>query len=226
MKLMSKLSTVALATSMVLGTAVPTIASAEMTADITVSNMYLWRGQNVGEGGAVSGTLAYSHDSGFYAGMWTTSEKDGTETDLYFGYAGEFSGISYDVSYWEYLYPEDGAKKSGLDEEDLSEVVVGLGYGPVSLGVYFANDTNGGSDYEYFTLGYEHGKFGVIYGWFDYEVDAGNNDYSHITASYAATDELSFSISVLDNEVPDTDSSALQEDPLFQVSYTKSFDLE
>ena len=59
---------------------VPGVASAEVSANVAVSNMYLWRGVNLSpDGGVVSGGLDYAHDSGFYAGVWTSSEEGGHE---------------------------------------------------------------------------------------------------------------------------------------------------
>ena len=111
MKLLKKLTPVAVATSMALATlAAPGIASAEMSASAGVSNFYLWRGLDISAGAPqVAGSLDYSHESGAYAGVWASSEDAGTETDLYFGFAGEAGGLSYDISFWEYLYPSDNS---------------------------------------------------------------------------------------------------------------------
>ena len=196
----------------------PSIASAEVSANVGVSNMYLWRGQNLCQsGGVVSGGLDYGHESGTYAGIWTTSETDGHETDLYLGFGGEAGAVSYDVSYWHYLYPEDGE----LAESDLSELVVSVGAGPVTATAYASVDSEfagADDDWVYFTLAAEQGAFGVTYGQWT-GLDA--NNYSHVTASFAATDEVSFSISMAQE-----DDVEMDEDPLFAVSYTKSFDVK
>ncbi|MDH5694708.1 MAG: hypothetical protein OEZ47_16550, partial [Gammaproteobacteria bacterium] len=61
MKLFSKTKSascsVALAVALAAGTALPTVAGADgLTTNIAVSNMYLWRGQNLSpNGGVVSG---------------------------------------------------------------------------------------------------------------------------------------------------------------------------
>lgn len=60
-------------------------------ANISVANMYLWRGLDVSASDAqVSGTLQYNADSGFYVGGWASSTWAGAgyELDLYGGYAG------------------------------------------------------------------------------------------------------------------------------------------
>jgi hypothetical protein len=134
------------------GTAVPLSASAvEVEGTIGVANMYLWRGLNVGQdGGQVHGGVSASN-AGFYGGFWTTSEQGGTETDLYFGYGGEYKGFSYDVSYWWYLYPEDanggvpnpsGVYVPGTDsgDNDIADLVLSFGYGPVSFAAYLQQE--------------------------------------------------------------------------------------
>lgn len=196
----------------------PTTASAETTANIGVSNMYLWRGQNLSPtGGVVSGGLDYSHESGAYAGLWTTSETDGHETDLYLGFGGEAGGLSYDISYWEYLYPEDGK----LEESNLSEVVVSAGYSMITATAYISVDdefAGASDDWVYYTVGADVGRFNVTYGQWT-GLDA--NNYSHVTASFAATDDLSLSISVAQE-----DDVNIEEDPLFAVSWGQTFDVK
>jgi uncharacterized protein (TIGR02001 family) len=205
--------------------AVPMAAQAESSASVAVSNMYLWRGLNLSpNGGAVSGSLDYSHASGFYAGVWGTSEDEGSETDLYLGYGGEVSGFSYDVSYWEYVYPEerDAGKQLSISDSDASEYVISLGYGPGTFTAYINADSDN-DDNKYFTLSGEFGKFSATYGWWDLENPDDSDEYSHITLGYAATDELSFSVSKASSDR--SDDLGVEEDPLFAVTWAKSFDL-
>ncbi len=197
---------------------IPTTVRGETSANIGVSNMYLWRGKNLSpDGGMVSGGLDYAAGNGLYAGVWTTSENGGTETDLYLGYGGSAGDFSYDISYWHYLYPEDGK----LDDTDLSELVVAAGFGPVKAAAYISVDDEymgASDDWVYYTLGANFDKFNVTYGqWMGSDA----NDYSHVTASYAATDEFTFTISVAME-----DTTPVDEDPLFAASYKKTFDLK
>jgi uncharacterized protein (TIGR02001 family) len=230
----SKLSAAALATSVALGAAVvPSIASAEVSATIGAANMYLWRGLNLTPGGAqVSGSLDYSQASGFYAGAWTSTETDGHETDLYLGFGNEIGGFSYDISYWKYLYPEDRDPTTGfgvdMGDNDLSEYALSVGYGPVTASAYIAAES-GADDNNYYTLAATMGDFTLLYGWWDLEfgtVAGIQNEYSHLTLSYAFNDNLSFSISKADSDLPKEDPAYIEEDPLFQVSYSMTFDLK
>jgi uncharacterized protein (TIGR02001 family) len=223
MKFSKKLSVLAVASALsipALMVAAP--AQAEMSATVTGSNMYLWRGVNLTESGAaISGSLDYSNANGLYAGVWTTTETDGHETDLYVGFAGDVSGIGYDISFWEYLYPEEGTDQ-GLGDTDASELVLGLSYADFGFGYYMATDSDADDD-SYITLSYGMGPVDITYGFWSLENPG--NEYSHITVGYAATDELSFGVSVASNDVDDSAAGAVETDPLFTVTYSKSFDL-
>ncbi|MFO7602805.1 MAG: TorF family putative porin [Gammaproteobacteria bacterium] len=229
MKALKKLSPVALATTLAIGGMAampPSTAQAGVTATVQAANMYLWRGQNLTKNGAqVSGDLNYSNDSGLYAGVWTTTETGGQETDLYLGFGGEVSGFSYDVSYWKYLYPEDcSGALCDLGDTDASEYVLSLGFGPVSVAGYF-NAESGSADNNYYTVGVDFAeKFNLTYGMWDYE-NTGNNEYTHLTLMYSATDDLTLGVSVANNDSGFTEATGIAEDPLFYVSYSKSFDL-
>jgi len=94
----------------------------EVSASATVASMYLWRGQDLGNGAAaVSGDLTASI-AGAYAGVWTSSgdNKFGNEYDLYVGYGGEVENFSYDVSLWSYVYPGSDAVNGEGNTFDLT----------------------------------------------------------------------------------------------------------
>jgi len=229
MKLSKKLFSVTSAAAIVAaGMVTPIAAQAEVSASMAFSNMYLWRGQNLSPNGSViSGSLDYSHESGFYAGAWTTSETGGEENDLYLGFAGEGGGVSYDISYWMYLYPEDGGTGplTGLSDTNLSELVGSIGYGPATFTLYVGVDTEfqnvDPGDYYYYTLGFDFmEKFNLTFGGWSWDKVKGA-DYTHVTFTYSPLDELSFTVSMAQEDAKDS----IEEDPLFQVTYSKSFDL-
>jgi len=208
--------------------AIPTLASAEVSASMAFSNMYLWRGQNLSpNGSAISGSLDYGHESGFYAGIWATSEDEGHETDLYFGFGGEISdtGFSYDVSYWKYLYPEerDGGATVSLSDSDSTELVFSGSFGPATLAYYMQIDSDNDDD-NYITLGFDLlEEFNLTYGFWDLENNAGD-EYSHLTFTYAPLDELAFAVSKARSDL--NNNTGVEEDFLFQVTYSKDFDLK
>jgi uncharacterized protein (TIGR02001 family) len=111
-------------------------SQAELTANASVTNNYLWRGltQSINEG-AIQGGIDYASESGFYAGTWTSNvsydagDAYSYEHDMYFGFAGEASGVSYDAGYLYYNYDEN----AGFD---FSEVYGSLGFGNFSASLY------------------------------------------------------------------------------------------
>ncbi len=80
------------------------------------------------EGPALQGSIDWSHDSGFYAGVWGSSvdfNDASLETDIYAGYTGEVGGFTYDVGAIYYAYP-------GADVDDnqynFVEAAFAMGY--------------------------------------------------------------------------------------------------
>ena len=225
MKLSKKLTPIALTVAMAAGASVvPSIASAEVSASVGIANMYLWRGQNLTpDGPQVQGGLEYSNDTGIYGGVWMTNETGGHETDLYLGYGGEAGDFSYDISYWHYLYPEDGGTgpATGLSDTSLSEFVLGLGYADLGFGAYISSEDQGGSSWVYYTLDYTINDFNILVGAWDFD-EAGNEEYTHVTLTYAYTENLTFGVSMAQE---DTDGG-IEEDPLFLVSYNIPLDMK
>src|SRR5690606_33155769 len=97
-KMQKKLLASAVALSALASVALTPVAhaQAEVSATVSASNMYYWRGFDLGGGAAIVGDINVSA-SGFYAGAWTSSgdEANGTEYDLYVGYGGEVGDFSY-----------------------------------------------------------------------------------------------------------------------------------
>jgi len=215
--------------------AAPITAAAEVSGSLGISNFYLWRGQDLTSGGGnVHGSLDYSHESGLYAGVWGSSERavagvttegapvatPGGETDVYFGFAGEAGGLSYDISYWSYIYPSVDA---GFG--DIGELILGLGLGDFGVTYYasVADDADGDKaigDNNYLTLSYAYDKFGVTVG--TWMFDAPDTDYTHVDVSYSPVENLTFTASkVVDND--DGAGVTDDQDVLFNVGYAFPF---
>jgi uncharacterized protein (TIGR02001 family) len=213
------------------GLAAPIAAQAEsgLSADISVANMYLWRGLDASKGGpAVSGSLNWDSGAGFYVNTWASSgyQADagdgysGYEWDVWAGYAGEVSGLSYDVSIWQIMYPQGSTADSPDGLQGGTEISLGLGYQDFSFS-YTVNSGErytGEADYSYMTLGYTYGDFGFKYGMQD--VDADDSDWSHIDVSYALGENGSVTVSKASQD------SGGEEDPLVVFSYTMPIDLK
>lgn len=212
-----KLSSIALASAMAMGAmTVPTVASADVASSASISSMYLWRGQDVSGGvPALAGDITYSHESGFNAFGWMSSESaNNTEVDLGLGYAGKAGPVDYSLTYYKFWYPEkDTATGKGQSFSDAgAEVVVGLTFKPVTFTAYIdAKDTN---DYSYYTLSGSIGSFDLLYGLSDSK--AANSDYSHVDLTYNASDKLSFTVSKGSGD----GLGVGKEDPLFKMTYS------
>lgn len=196
-------------------------AEVEVSASAAVSNMYLWRGVNLGGTDsvpAVSGDLSVSA-GGAYAGVWTSSgdSSAGQEYDLYVGYGLEAGAVAVDVSYWTYIYP--GAE--GDDPTDLHEIVASVSAAGASLGIYYNvdQDEDEGTDYIYSTLGYGIGAFSATYGMTSYS-DTEDSDWSHVDLGYAYNDNLSFTYSQIVGSDLDEDEGGPDRSPNVVVTYS------
>lgn len=181
-------------------------AQAEVSGSAGVASMYLWRGMSLSYATpAVSGSLDYSHDSGFYAGIWGSSGDTtlGTEYDLYAGYAFEAGGVGIDLSYWDYNYP------TSLGASDAEDFGLGLSYGDFSFTALIGLDEIDGN--EYYALGYSMGDFSYTLGYQDFDGASG----MHLDVTYSYTDSLSFTLSGSSD-----DGYGYSEEALFVVAYS------
>ncbi|MCG8494681.1 MAG: TorF family putative porin [Enterobacterales bacterium] len=222
-------------------------ASAEdidVSASVAVSNLYLFRGADLGNGRAmVSGDLVAS-TMGFYGGVWATSGDGsaGTEYDLFVGYGTEFDGVSVDISVINYMYPNDDANDTfGA----FSEVFLNVGF--MGFSFDYQDNVAGASGFEYYAFSYTHDKYTVLIGMVDNEepsADALSNDsssdlyggdvavdYTHLDISYQYNDNLSFTVSKVIGQdeihVGDVEYDDNQEDDLFfVVNYSLPIDVK
>lgn len=188
-------------------------SAVDVSASASVASLYLWRGFDLSDGSpAVSGDITIS-EAGFYAGVWGSSGDDtyGQEVDYYAGFATEAGPVSIDLSVWNYVYPGSSAGfvDNGDTYGDLSEVILGLGMGPVSLTIY--DNIAGAQGYNYYTLGYDVGSFSFLLGGTENNDEDAN--YAHFDVSYAYNDNLAFTFSQMIDEDNDDDLK-------FVVSYS------
>ncbi len=120
-------------------------ALAEISANVTLTTDYRFRGYSqTTSDPAVQGGFDYSHESGFYAGIWGSNVEfaGSLELDYYAGYAGDITdGLGFDVGIIYYDYPGDGGatgggvKNGGTNALEFTEFYGGLSgdVGPVSL---------------------------------------------------------------------------------------------
>lgn len=214
----------------VMGASLPVYAAT--SASVSVSSMYLWRGQTLsGAGPAVSGDIYFNHDSGVYAGIWTSSEgiSGSHETDLNVGFAKKFGNMGIDVGIYEYLYPEaqsctttvvagvveEACDEKSLSDSDASEFYLGASFGPVSAKLLVNTDE---SENMYLTIDGTFGSFGAHIGsTMNKESSA---EYIDFNVSYTPVANLTWIVSVASGD------GAPEEDPLFVVSYKWPFDIK
>ena len=123
--------------------AMPGLASAQVTGNMSIVSDYRFRGiSQTFLQPAIQGGIDYSHASGFYLGNWNSnvsgiSFPDGSlEMDFYGGYKGSFDAFSYDAGALYYYYPGSGA--GGTNKIDNTELYIAGGWGPVSLKYSYA----------------------------------------------------------------------------------------
>lgn len=130
---MSKMSKSLVAASVL---AASTLASgaamAEVSMNIGATSNYIWRGvTQTADEAAVSGGLDYEHESGLYAGVWTSSLGNngwGAEFDYYAGFGGAFGDFGYDVNVAAITYPQ-------LENADFTEVGLSGSYSFFTVGL-------------------------------------------------------------------------------------------
>lgn len=188
---------------------VPTV-SAETSATVSASNMYYWRGFDLGGGAALTADVNYTN-SGFIAGIWTSSGDSaadglgGTEYDLYAGYSGSAGDFTYGVTVVSYIYPtlgkDDGTGEAyAVSPGEYSEVIPTIGFGPFKLTYYKAIAADhaplGDNTYNYLTAELNFEKFGIKVGQHssDYAEADTLDGVVHLDVMYKYNDKLSFTV--------------------------------
>lgn len=195
MKMKQKLIAGAVALSAMAGFAVPAAQAAEVAATVGASNMYYWRGFDLGEGAGITADVNVS-SNGFIAGIWTSSGDAalGTEYDLYAGYSGSAGDFKYGVSVINYIYPNTEVKPG-----DYIEVAPAIGYGPFMLTYYDAVRAEHDAfseDYSYVTAVLDFEKFSIKYAQHMLK-DGGDgtiDGVSHLDLTYKFNEKLSFTL--------------------------------
>ena len=153
-------------------------AFANVSANVTFSSDYIWRGMTQTDGPAMSGGFDFESENGFYAGIWGSNvnfnDGAGSELDYYFGYGFEVGNVGIDLGYVAFDYPQNN---TGLDFE---EIVISLSMGDLDLTFALGQD----SAPDYTEISYTFGDVGLSYGEYD---DYGNNfgiSYDFACGSY------------------------------------------
>ena len=134
--------------------AAPVLASAQLSANVSLNSSYKFRGQDqTNNKPALQGGVDYVHSSGFYVGNWNSNvtwlPNNSIEMDVYGGYKGEVSGVGYDVGFLRYMYPGAGAANTNEVYAGVSYAGFGVKYSKTVSDYYF-----GGSKAGYLNLSY------------------------------------------------------------------------
>lgn len=116
----------------------------DVTAGVTVTSDYRFRGiSQSNKRPAVQGTVGVTHESGLYAGVWSSSISDyvasasPAEVDIYAGYKHTSGDTTFDVGLLYYAYPDsDGATTNFF--EPYANVTHTFGPATAKLGTNFA----------------------------------------------------------------------------------------
>lgn len=143
--------------------ALPLLAHADLTANVSLTSNYKFRGQDQDASRtkafkpALQGGFDYSFgDTGWYVGNWNSSVDwlpgNSLESDIYGGYKFSAGGVQWDLGALAYLYP-------GANAANTTELYAGASYGPLTAkyshtvsSKYFG--TVGGRHTGYFNLGF------------------------------------------------------------------------
>ncbi len=110
----------------------------EVSANLAITSNYIWRGMTQSSNSpAVQGGIDLGY-KGFYIGTWGSNVEfnipgfptdNNMEADFYGGYAGEITGIGFDIGYIYYAYPNES------DEFNFDEAYFGLSYDWDNFGI-------------------------------------------------------------------------------------------
>jgi uncharacterized protein (TIGR02001 family) len=183
------------------------VAQADISANIGATSDYVWRGvTQTGGGAAISGGIDYAHESGFYLGTWASDTNFGSpEWDIYGGFAGEASGIGYDIGVFHYMYPD-------IANADFTEIGASASYSMFTIGANYTvqsevtkapgNAFLEGDLYYYASASFdlpENFGIGGTIGHYSFDQDAGVLDYTHgqvdVTKSAGDFGDFTFSLS-------------------------------
>lgn len=130
---------------------------AEVSGNVALTTDYVWRGMTQTDNDpAIQGGFDYSHESGFYLGVWGSNVDFGTtadlEIDFYGGYATELdSGLGFDIGAIRYLYPDSP------DTANWNEIYGSVNWVGLTAGIAYSDDVLGtDTDGTYYSLGYDY----------------------------------------------------------------------
>jgi len=215
----------------VIAASIATPSFAELSANVAATSNYLWRGvSQTGDESAISGGVDYKHESGLYAGTWTSNVTGGHEVDLYFGYGAKAGDVEYDAGYIYYAYPGNGNADINFGELN-ANASLGMFSGGFAYTVH-AGDSNDDAAFDSGDL-YLHASVGgdleqdwsweATVGYYDFDADgdtAGDISYAHyqvdLNKSVGEFGDFTMTLSSAEQESGSNDPKAV-------VGWSKTF---
>jgi len=157
-------------------------AQAEITANISLTSDYVFRGVSLSDNGpAIQGGFDWTSQH-FYAGVWASNVIDGMEMDLYAGFTPTTGAVQWNLGVIGYFYPgaDDDAAEFDYVEYVISASAALTERLTVGGGVYFAPDNWGGT---------------------------GEATYYEINAAFQPMDALAFSAAFGNQSIEDPDGA-------------------
>ena len=151
---------------------------AGVSANVSFTTDYIWRGMTQSDGPAVQGGFDYEADSGFYAGFWGSNVNfnngNGQELDYYAGYGFSLGDVGVDVGYITYDYPDS--------DPDLKFEEIYLGFSFGGFGLTYASGQDEAPDY--IEVSYGIGPVSFSYGDYDEYGENTTISYGFACGSY------------------------------------------
>ena len=214
----------------------------DLTANIGVTNNYIWRGLTQTQNqAAISGGIDFAAENGLYVGTWVSNvnyapnDAFSYENDIYFGYSGSIKKVGYDLGYLYYNYDD-------TSRFDFGEIYGSLSLAGFELGGYVLANTEadeapaqdfgfGEAYYVYldYAIDIKDGlELGLHVGYHDGDF---NEAFNGVPGSYSdynlSLSKNGFSFMITDTDLQDpTGLDPLDNDePKFVVSYSMDFEL-
>ena len=169
----------------------PALHANDLSATLSLTSDYVFRGISLTDGPALQGSIDYAFDNGFYIGSWTSNydfdSPSNRELDYYLGYS---RGLNNDIT-----LSASAARYTYFDEHniDYNEYQLGLARGPLDAKVWYAVDYGGsGGDAQYFEVGFKSAlpmaiSLELRAGHSVFDTQIGINDYTDLLISAKKT---------------------------------------
>ncbi len=185
------------------------------------ASQYIFRGIDYNKlRPAPYGSIDYSFDNKFYAGVWTSAYTGGDgatkEVDYYFGYTPTFGNFSLDIGHTTFLYP--GSDTSGVSS---GEFGLKLSFAPEKKPYsvqtnFFQGDQGTKTETQEFILNYGFKNFDTSFTYGDVE---NSNKYKSFSISKNISN-FDIKISYIDNEMDTSGSVNTREFLTLDISKT------